>query len=160
MDELLLDTTYLLPSFGVALRLDGFQERFPLMLENMNVHYNPISLVEAKWVILRLVREQVADHKKWLDAYKQGLGVLLSNDRLVETELTSEEIESVADGLFLQHSVKDYFDRIIYATACSTNRVLVTEDEKLHSFKERTDLPRPKNILSWKDLGEADNPAA
>jgi len=150
--ELLLDTTYLLPAFGVALRLEAFKERFPTVLEAYSVLYNPISLVEAKWVVLRLSRRRAADRARLLESYRLGLRVLLADERLKQTNLTSETVEQVADGLLVDKKSADYFDRMIYGTACAGDVLLLTEDDELLGLKSDKAVPRPRDILSWKDL--------
>jgi hypothetical protein len=150
--ELLLDTTYILPAFGIGVQLDGFDERFPKVLEKHSASYNPISLVEAKWVVLKLSRQHAADRGKLLERYRLGLRVLLGDARLKQTALTSETVERVADGLLVDNQAKDYFDRTIYGTACASNSLLLTEDEELLALKTNDDVPRPKDILAWKDL--------
>jgi len=160
--ELLLDTTYLLPTFGVAMQLEGFEERFPRVLQTHDVRYNPISLVEAKWVVLKLSRQRAAIRGKMLERYRLGLKVLLADERFKQTDLTSEAVERVADGLLVDSHAKDYFDRTIYGTACASNSLLLTEDEQLHALKTNGYLPRPRDILTWKDLvghhGDAPQP--
>ncbi len=150
--ELLIDTTYLLPAFGVAMQLEGFEERFPKVLETYSVSYNPISLVEAKWVVLKLARKRSADREKLLERYRLGLKVLLADERLNQADLTSEAVERVADELLLDKGAKDYFDRTIYGTACATKSLLLTEDEGLHALNTNDSLPRPSGVLAWKDL--------
>jgi hypothetical protein len=126
--DLLLDTTYLLPAFGVSMQLEGFEERFPKVLETYDVSYNPISLVEAKWVVLKLSRRRGADRVRLLGRYRLGLAVLLADERMEQTGLTSEAVERVADGLLVDGRANDYFDRTIYGTACATNKLLLTEN--------------------------------
>jgi len=150
--DLLLDTTYLLPAFGVSMQLERFEERFPKVLKTYSVSYNPISLVEAKWVVLKLARRRGADRVKLLERYRLGLAVLLADERMKQTGLTSEAVERVADGLLIDGLAKDYFDRTIYGTACATNRLLLTEDEELHALKKKDGVPRPTDILAWKNL--------
>jgi hypothetical protein len=151
--DLLLDTTYLLPAFGVAVRLKGFEERFPKLLERYSVSYNPISLVEAKWIVLKLARERAADRDSLLERYRLGLSVVLEDERLAQSSLTNEAVERVADWLLVESGAKDYFDRTIYATACASDSVLLTEDEELRALKGSKAAPRPSDILAWKDLG-------
>lgn len=150
--DLLLDTTYLLPAFGVAVRLKGFEERFPELLETHRVGYNPVSLVEAKWIILRLGRERALERGALLERYRLGLRVVLADDRLRQSSLTSEEVERIADGLLVEHGAKDYFDRLIYGTACASGSVLLTEDDGLLAFRTKKTAPKPSDILAWKDL--------
>jgi len=151
LDELLLDTTYLLPAFGIALQLKGFNDRFPDILKAYSVSYNPISLVEAKWVVLRLSRQRPADRGKLLESYRLGLRVVLTDERLKQTDLTSESVERVADGLLIDEKSGDYFDRTIYGTACSLDCLLLTEDNELLALKTK-EVPQPRDVLAWKDL--------
>ena len=57
MNEL-LDTTYFLPLFGIKIKLKDFENIFPKILSNYKVMYNPISFIEAKWIILKLLKEK------------------------------------------------------------------------------------------------------
>ena len=54
VEPLLLDTTYLLPVFGIDVGLARFETRFPEMLDEDDIRYNPVSLLEAKWMHLRI----------------------------------------------------------------------------------------------------------
>ena len=130
-EELVLDTTYLLPIFGIDVRLKGFGELFPRLLASYAVLYNPVSLVEAKWIVLKLVKKEPQKRDILLGRFRRGLEALLRDDRLGQTELTSPEIEEVADLLLTRTGIADYFDRLIYATAASRGSVLLTEDEEL-----------------------------
>jgi len=57
MDKLVLDTTYLLPLFGIRIKLKDYNKLFPLLLKKYAALYNPISIIEAKWIILKLCRK-------------------------------------------------------------------------------------------------------
>jgi hypothetical protein len=59
MDKILLDTTYFLPLFGIKIKLKNFENVFPKILSNYKVMYNPISFIEAKWIILKLLKEKM-----------------------------------------------------------------------------------------------------
>ena len=151
MDRLILDTTYLLPVFGVDVGLEDFREVFPKLLSRYSVAYNPISIVEAKWIILRLSRRTPSQRELLLKAYRRGLRALLSDERLEQTPLTNHGIEEIADQLLTRAGIKDYFDRMIYAAAAHLHALLLTEDEDLRACAEK-DLPKPKKTLSWKEL--------
>lgn len=73
MDELLLDTTYLLPLFGLGVDLRRFESVFPRLLHAYSVIYNPISLVESKWIMLKLIRRRAQNKDSLLQAYRRGL---------------------------------------------------------------------------------------
>jgi len=48
----------------------------------------------------------------------------------------------------LEVKVRDYFDRLIYATAIHYNATLLTEDEKLLNLYKGA--YRPKRIIKWR----------
>ena len=152
MAELVLDTTYLLPIFGIGVELEGFETLFPQLLGEYEVLYNPLSVVEAKWISLRLGRDDPSMRERLLVAFTKGLKALLSDERLKQTELTNPEIEETADILLLNAGVRDYFDRMIYATAVNRGASLLTEDEELKELARAEDVPRPREVLTWSDL--------
>ncbi len=152
MAELVLDTTYLLPIFGIGVELEGFETLFPQLLGKYEVLYNPLSVVEAKWISLRLGRDDPSMRERLLVAFTKGLKALLGDERLKQTELTNPEIEKTADILLLNASVRDYFDRMIYATAVNRGASLLTEDEELKELARAEDVPKPREVLTWSDL--------
>lgn len=86
-------------------------------------------------------------------AYRKGLMSLGRDSRFQNTVLTNEGIEEVSDILLTQLNVADYFDRQIYSTAACSHFTILTEDERLHElFKKSGDLPKPKQIIKWKNL--------
>jgi hypothetical protein len=46
VEPLLLDTTYLLPVFGIDVGLAKFEIKFPEILDEYDIRYNPVSLLE------------------------------------------------------------------------------------------------------------------
>ena len=151
-EELVLDTTYLLPIFGISVKLEGFEELFPELLARYTVLYNPVSLVEAKWIVLKLAKREPRRRSTLLKRFRMGLEALLRDERLGQTELTNPDIEEVADLLLTRAGIADYFDRLIYATATSRGSFLLTEDEELAKAARRGDLPAPKRMIKWGDV--------
>ena len=151
MDELLLDTTYLLPAVGVDIQLGGFGTDFPKMLERFRVFFNPVSLIEAKWIILKACRrERSAEaRRRLLERYRTGISALLRDSRLEQTALTSPAVEQVADTVLVEDGLDDYFDRMIYATACERRSVLLTEDRELKKLEPTKSGAKPKNVVRW-----------
>jgi predicted nucleic acid-binding protein len=150
MAELLLDTTYLLPIFGVSLGLKEFKSRFDEVLGGFVVLYNPVSLIEAKWTILKGIREEPSKKGALLASYRTGLKVLESDGRLGATPLTGGEVEQTADDLH-EAGMEDYFDRMIYATAAERGCALLTEDRELLRMKKSW-KQKPTEVLSWNQL--------
>ena len=64
-------SSYLFPIFGVALEYRDFGSVFPKLPDRYSVKYNPVSLIEAKWFILRKARNRKSE----------GARNLLQNDR-------------------------------------------------------------------------------
>ncbi len=155
MGELLLDTTYLLPAFGIGLELDDFGKTFSRILGEHTVLYNPVSLIEAKWTVLRMCRNEPGLRRSLLERYRLGLRATLGDERLKQTALTDETVERTADSLLVENGVRDYFDRTIYATACARNCILLTEDRELRGLKAAGGAPRPRRVLDWRRLGSS-----
>jgi hypothetical protein len=115
-------------------------------------------LVEATLFVLRSSRKRPDDRRKLLDSYRQGLRVVLSDERLKQTDLTSEEVESVADGLLIDEKIGDYFGRMIYGSACALDRLPLTEDDDLLALMTKGTL-RPRDVLEWKDIVDGEGPS-
>jgi hypothetical protein len=152
MDELVLDTSYLLPIFGIKLEFRDFERAFPILLRRYSVVYNPASLVEAKWITLRLARSNASSRDAILQAYRLGLMGLEAEPGLRPSSLTDERVEDIADGLLLNERLGDYFDRIIYSTAVSRGCALLTEDRELQEIWTRSGEKRLKKIVTWSDV--------
>jgi FMN phosphatase YigB (HAD superfamily) len=128
-----------------------FDKSFAKLLHSYSVRYTPTSIIEAKWTVLRLARANANKRETLFRAYRTGLKVLAADERLKQTTLTNDAVESVADELLTKEEVKDYFDRMIYSTAADRGCALLTEDEKLSKLKKH-ETPRPTQILAWKDI--------
>ena len=98
--KILLDTTYLLPLFGVDVGLEQFDSKFPKMVRECEILYNQASLIEAKWIVLNLLKKEQQREKKqeFLDVYIAGLETLSSPmERLNAVPvLTSPNIEKIS----------------------------------------------------------------
>lgn len=70
--------------------------------------------------------------------------------RLRATEVTSPEIEDVADRL-LYAGIRDYFDRLVCATAAVKDAVFLTEDEELLNLDTNVSLPKPAKIARLRE---------
>jgi hypothetical protein len=153
MDDLLLDSSYLFPIFGVGLDFRDFTTIFPKLTERYVMKYNPLSLVEAKWYVLRQIKKKKAG-EDLLQSYRRGLLSLERDQKLESTQVTNEKIEEISDSLLAEYSIQDYFDRLIYSTAAYLGSALMTEDDSLFELfkKSSGDIASPKKIMRWKDL--------
>ncbi|BCS92152.1 MAG: PIN domain-containing protein [Metallosphaera javensis (ex Sakai et al. 2022)] len=121
--RILLDTSFLLPLFNVDIKIEDFNELFPKLIRQFEVSYSPLSLVEAKWVFLRLKRRGI---KYQLEDYIDGLKYILNSQDLHHVDVTTPEIEEAADKYI--ETITDYFDRMLYASSLVYGMNLLTMD--------------------------------
>lgn len=151
-ESLLIDTTYLLPLFGLESQLSDYNVAFPRLLEDYDVKYNPISLLEAKWLVLRLAKKRKNERATFLKYYRQGIGAIYKEEKLQQSAFTAESVEALSDRILIELELKDYFDRQIYSTAAQLSCILLTEDEDLHNLYKSEIMPKPKAVVRWKDM--------
>jgi len=75
MDNLVLDSSYLLPIFGVKVGYRNFDFIFPELLSKYSVKYSPISLIETKWVMIRGTRNFPQNRSDPLPRLSRGVTV-------------------------------------------------------------------------------------
>lgn len=126
--KVIIDTSYLLPIFGVEVKTKI--KLIDILRSYIEIYYNPISLVEIKWVLYRIVRRGLLPLDEARKSYREGLDVLFRDKRFRQTSLTSSSIEEIADKLE-DLGLRDYFDRLIAATAIAGEYKLITEDKEL-----------------------------
>ncbi|RLG85284.1 MAG: hypothetical protein DRO15_07695 [Thermoprotei archaeon] len=152
VNTIVIDTTYLLPIFGIGIKLKDFEKLFPKLINMYRVLYNPISIIEAKWIVMRLIRRNPGLRYKLLERFRVGLKTLYAEEKIEQTQLTNYDIEEIADVLLLKVGVKDYFDRVIYATAAHYKTPLLTEDEELRKILSINSIPKPPRIINWDEV--------
>ncbi|MGI0086210.1 MAG: hypothetical protein ACREBQ_14115, partial [Nitrososphaerales archaeon] len=116
VDSLVLDTIYLLPIFGLESRLPNFNNSFHQLLMDYDVRYNPVSLLEAKWLVLRLAKKKRGELETFLKYYREGIGAIEKEDKIRQTAFTDENVEELSDKVLINAELGDYFDRQIYST--------------------------------------------
>jgi len=85
VNTIVIDTTYLLPIFGISIKLKDFEKFFPKLINMYKVLYNPISIVEAKWMIMRLIRRNPGLRDKLLERFRVGLKTLYAEESFEQT---------------------------------------------------------------------------
>src|ERR1700675_573379 len=108
MDELLRYSSYLFPIFGVTLEYHDFGSIFSKLLDRYSVKYNPASLIEAKWFVLRQASKRKDGGLNLLQSYRRGLLSLERDQRIQSTQLTNEKIEELSDSLLAKFALQDY----------------------------------------------------
>lgn len=134
-----------------SVKLSNFEGTLGKLLDTFSMRYDLVSLTEAKWIVLRLVRTNPGNESAFLDKYRAGLRALDSDNRMKAAQLTNDGVECVADELIMA-GVKDYFDRMICGTAADLGCTLLTEDDQPLKLK-RSEGPHLK-VLAWKKASE------
>ncbi len=154
MDKLLLDTTYLLPLVGIDIGLKHYSEIFPKLHYYYELYYTPLSIIEAKWIVIKTIKrlKDKSLKQRLLKEYRNGVDLLQASNYYKSTVITNGLIEEIADEL-LDKGIKDYFDRMIYATAAYYNAVLLTEDEALRKlYNKRKTILKPNRVIDWNTI--------
>ncbi|MCH1770933.1 MULTISPECIES: PIN domain-containing protein [Metallosphaera] len=137
-EKILLDTSFLLPLFNVDIGIEDFNDLFPRLIRQFEASYSPLSLVEAKWVLLRLRRRGIEYR---LEDYIDGLRYILNNNELHRIDVTTPEVEEMADKYM--ETIQDYFDRMLYASSLVNEMKFLTLDNALLKLE---------NTISWNKI--------
>jgi PIN domain nuclease of toxin-antitoxin system len=131
---LLLDTTYLLPVFGIDIGVDSassIQETLSRLVETGTVLYiSDLSPFEA-FIKAYRIAEKLKDERGKQEA-KLGLLFVARGDWITKIDHEDDEIIEEAFKIRLKH--KDPFDCFIFATAQVRKVPLVTEDRVAPQF--------------------------
>jgi PIN domain nuclease of toxin-antitoxin system len=131
---LLLDTTYLLPVFGIDIGVDSassIQETLSRLVETGTVLYiSDLSPFEA-FIKAYRIAEKLKDERGKQEA-KLGLLFVARGDWATKVDHEDDEIIEEAFKIRLKH--KDPFDCFIFATAQVRKVPLVTEDRAAPQF--------------------------
>ncbi len=146
--NLVLDTTFLLPAFGVEIDVDT-SEKIELAIQQLvkesstPIRISDLSPLEGFLKSYRLAEK--AKNEEGKKAAKMGfLAVTRDSSWLRMVPHTEEIIVNAAFEIRLTHN--DPFDCFIFATAKATGARLVTEDSTAKKYLGS------ENVLSWEDL--------
>ena len=132
MSRILLDTSFILPSFGIHLgrRVDQALERLRELEEKITPYYSTFNLLEAMLVIIREVRRNRVSVEQAIQMLNNGvLNVTLGLTKIEEPYL----IYSKAFELYSKGH-RDIIDDILVALALENKVKLLTLDRKLRKF--------------------------
>ena len=140
MLRVLLDTSFLLPAFGVDAgeKVLSCLELIAARRESIRAYYSPYSLLEAVMVLLREARRGRLELEEAAGMAREGAARVVYG---LEAADTPPEAYSLAVKLYsLGH--RDIFDNLLYATAATSGLLLLTLDGELLSFLEKAGLPQ------------------
>nr|MDO8117441.1 hypothetical protein [Candidatus Sigynarchaeota archaeon] len=152
-----LDTSYLMPFFGLEVTIDGLTAQLLEVQEDDRFRflYSPVSFIEIKWQVIGLGRvgHDIDDLERH---FSQAIISLKSSSNWGMIDFVDADINDVAFELRrLGHN--DYFDTVIASTALWNADLFVTEDEPLKKvihayFEKKGDASDVKSIPlhDWK----------
>jgi predicted nucleic acid-binding protein len=140
MLRVLLDTSFLLPAFGVDAGEEVLNclELMAARRERIRAYYSPYSLLEAVMVLLREARRGRLGLEEAAGMAREGAAKVIYG---LESADTPPEAYSLAVRLYsLGH--RDLFDNLLYATAVANGLSLLTLDGELLGFLREAGLPQ------------------
>lgn len=153
-----IDTTYLMPLFGLESLIEGLNNQILeiLQLDQVVFNYSPVSIIEIKWQVIKLSKSGI-DEEVLEKKFSQALTSLKEDKRYNAIDILDAKINDLSFELRkLGHD--DYFDTIIASSALWESKKFVTEDEPLkliiqeyfNTYKEtHVDMIE---LLSWEEF--------
>ena len=140
--RVLLDTTFLLPLFGI--KVQGIDEDRLIALGRA-LKERGVGVAYPKLLIAELIAEMGKEASRRGGLPSEALEALEALLLEVDVELIEPSVEHIATAVEMRvRGHRDVFDNLLYATALHEGMKLVTEDEGLVGFLRdnsyRTDL--------------------
>jgi predicted nucleic acid-binding protein len=149
VEKLVLDSTYLLPAFGVNIDVETSEaivETIDLLkARGIGIFVSDLSPLECYLKAFSLA-ERAGTEEGRKAAVTGLLAVTGDSSKFVAVPYSDERV--VREASEIKKSHKDPFDCFIFATAKALNAVLVTEDDSASKYVGGS------NVQSWKRLGK------
>ncbi len=155
-----LDTTFLMPLFGLEPSIPNLKREFLEILEanDFTFRFSVVSIIEIKWQVIKLIRLGT-DAEKLEKKFSQALISLKEDERYKPSDLIDSKINDLSFELRkLGH--EDYFDTVIASSALWESEIFITEDNPLKEiityYFEKNNNPPVKliKLLSWQEFFE------
>ena len=140
-NKILLDTSFLLPILGFETSrdlMDVFEK-----LVGHTLFYNEISILEALWRIVMVIRWRDEEIERVLE------GIDSIRRTMDNISLNAEAVKKAIGMYRLGH--RDIVDNLLYSIAVSKGIKFLTVDKELIEFIEENGLPR-ENIILPRDI--------
>jgi len=124
MLRVLLDTSFLLPSFGVDVEEEVYEclELISTQRDKVQTCYSPYSLLEAVLVLLREVRRGRLRLGDAVEMIKEGAANVIYG--LEASEIAPEAFSLAVELYGMGH--RDIFDTLLYSTAATSGIIFLT----------------------------------
>jgi PIN domain nuclease of toxin-antitoxin system len=154
MTSWLLDTTYILPFFGIDVAILGLRESMTRILASRqhDIGITSLSIIEAKWLSIQQFKKK--NDKTYLGRANMAIESLQGGRYMKVTDpWFVKNAARYADRL-LELGHKDYFDCWIAGTARAEGRTLVSEDEPLAKLIVEEAHWDDFKMVPWKDFNQ------
>jgi predicted nucleic acid-binding protein len=152
---LVLDTTYILPSFGVDVNVSPtFEDEMATLLEtgipDCEIYLPAICIIEACYKVIKEYKQY--SNARVLERYTLALPTFLGSSSIT---IVHPHLDAVASdiAMILRHSGhEDMMDCWIVGCAVSLHATLVTEDDAL--VEKLSNVPATRNLVcqTWAEL--------
>ncbi|MEM3404472.1 MAG: hypothetical protein QXJ17_08060 [Nitrososphaeria archaeon] len=143
--KLLLDTSFLLPTFGIEVGNEVLECLAKLAETETEIYYSNFSVLESLWIATKYLNNQQFDEQR----FDLGLKSLIESQRYKLIKEDSKVFEYALKLYRLGH--KDMIDNILYSNSIRFDNNFMTVDEELRKFiqnrKLNDTLVFPKEIL-------------
>lgn len=147
-----LDSSYILPLFGVDIDIKGFRESFRgINFSKAEFYVSTCSFIEIKWIIYHLIKNAPEKKDMLFQDYQEGLIYVTKSKQLELVTFYNIEVDVISNKV-RDIGLTDYFDTIIYATAKVIKACLITEDQELKRISEME--PIKNEVINWKTFIE------
>jgi len=151
---LILDTTFILPLFGIKIKMDDeFESNLKRIwkneIEGYHVYLPSICLIETMFKLLNVYKK--TNDFNVLDRYQKILPTLIGFPiNIFNCELNPKA--SMIASIIRHSGHIDFMDCWIAATAAALNGILLSEDIELKNILKK--IPETKNLLviPWNDF--------
>jgi len=148
-NSIILDTTYVLPLFGIKIELsENFLEELSQLWKNgikeYEVYLPSICLIETVFKLLNEYRKK--GELSILERYQLILPTVLNSPiKIFNPEL---DIKASSIASIIRHSGHlDYMDCWLAGSAAALNSILLTEDKELEKILKI--IPETKTLIVW-----------
>lgn len=153
--NLLLDTTYVLPLFGIDINLNSdFREEIRQLwkkgVKNYNIYLSSASIIESVYKLNREYRN--SEDPEVLNRYHIVLPTIIRSKIVKIIDPFLNPIIAENSMKIREFGHKDLMDCWIAASAIGINAILLTEDNELKILLNKYSKLKMNKIIDWKLL--------
>lgn len=155
VSNLLLDTTYVLPLFGIEISLDdSFREEIKQLwkngVNNYKIYLSSASIIESVYKLNREYRN--LKDSEILDRYHTILPTIIRSKIVKIIDPFLNPVIAETSMKIREYGHKDLMDCWIAASAIQINAIFLTEDKELRTLLNKYPKLKINKIIDWKML--------